>query len=65
MTVVKIDSESKILMQHKIYLINYAYFMFFEIYTLELQFKKLEKKTQVVNVYNYKIRKICIKNGNI
>ena len=42
----------KILVDHKIDLIDYLYFMLLEICKLDLRFKRPKRKTRVINIYN-------------
>ena len=65
MTVVRKTLVDKIVVNHKINLINYFYFILLEIQEIDSQSKKLGKKTRVVNAYDNRIGRDYTWDGGI
>ena len=64
-TTVKKELVTKIVVNHKMNLVNHPYFILLEIRELDLQSKRLGRKIRVVNVYDNWVRKGCTWNGGI
>lgn len=58
MTAIRKDLGNRIIMDHKIKLIYYLYFILLEIRKLDPQSKKHSRKLQIVNVYTNQVE-IC------
>ena len=65
MKAIKKNLADKIMLDHRTDLINHLYFMLLEIRKLNVKSKKLDRKIQVMNMYNNRIRSGCTWNGNI
>lgn len=61
-TAVRRNLRDKIIMNNITKLVYHPYFIFFEIRELDMQSKKLERETQVVNAYENQRKNGCIWN---
>lgn len=57
---IKKNLVNKIIIDHKIDLVNYLYFILLEIWELYPQSKSFERKTRVINKYDNWVRKSYI-----
>ena len=57
MIAIRKDLRDKIMVDHRTNFSHYIYFMLLKIQKLNLQLKKPGRKTQVVNIYGYRLGK--------
>lgn len=55
MTAIKKDMINKVMIDYRINLVNYSYFMVFDMRENNLRLKRPGKKTYIVNVYDNKV----------
>lgn len=60
MTIIRNDFAEKIMVDYEINLISDFYFILLEIWELNSQSKRLEKKSRVINIYDNQIGRSCI-----
>ncbi len=60
MTVIRRNLQNKIMVEHKTDLLNHPYFILPKIQELDWQSKRLEKKIQILNIYNNRVKQRCI-----
>ena len=60
MTAVRKKLVDKIMIDHRMDLVNHLYFMLLEIRELDPQSKRPRRKTQIVNIYDNWIGRGCI-----
>lgn len=65
MTAMRKKLIDKIVIDHKTDLLNHSYFMLLEIWRLNLQQKRPERKIQVVNIYDNWGERSYIQDGGI
>lgn len=65
MTAVKKDLVDKVVVDHRMDLIDHLYFMLLEVCKIDSQFKKPRRKTCVINVYDNRVGRRCIWNEGI
>lgn len=55
MTAIKKDVINKAVIDHRTDLVNYPYFMVFEMCEIDLHWKRQGRRTRIVNVYDNRV----------